>query len=191
MVGIGSVCRRDVHGKDGIAAILTAVDDVLPRHVKVHLFGAKSGALAALGGHRRLASVDSMAWDSAARAQRRTGRDMDFRIQHMETWAGRQQCIASSVRPGSAVLGSLSGPSGPRGRLEGDDLVLEALALQYADLVMGGEVEYRDAVHMCRYDGIVAIAKLGLYGWSASMCDDFNAMCDGFGDRVEQLRALR
>jgi len=38
LVGIGSVCRRDVHGKHGIAAILAALDGVLPRHVKVHLF---------------------------------------------------------------------------------------------------------------------------------------------------------
>ena len=189
MVGIGSVCRRDVHGKNGIAAILAAVDDVLPRHVTVHLFGVKSGALEALGGHRRLASVDSMAWDSAARAERRTGRDMGFRIQHMEKWAGRQKSIAASVRPGSVARGWLSGASEVRGRLEGDDLVLEALALQYADLVMGGELDYRDAVHQCHYDGIVAVAKLRLYGWSTAMLDDFNAMCDGFGDRVDHLRA--
>jgi hypothetical protein len=185
LVGIGSVCRRPVSGKHGIAAILAAVDDFLPRHVKVHLFGAKSGALAALGGHRRLASVDSMAWDAGARAERRTDRDMAFRIQHMDSWAARQTLIAVHARPGSTVRTKVFEPAD---RLEGDDLVLEALALQYADLIIGGELEYRDAVHMCEYDGVVAIAKLRLYGWSTSTLDDFNAMCDGFGDRVEQLR---
>ena len=189
MVGIGSVCRRDVHGPNGVAAILAAVDDVLPRHVKVHLFGVKSEALAALGGHRRLASVDSMAWDSAARAERRTGRDMDFRIHHMATWAGRQERIAASVRRVAVTPSSQPDPSRLCHRPKGDDLVLEALALQYADLVMGGELDYRDAVHQCHYDGVVALAKLRLYGWSTSMLDDFNEMCDGFGDRVDQMRS--
>jgi hypothetical protein len=188
LVGIGSVCRRPVGGMDGIAAILDAVDGFLPWHVKVHLFGAKSEALAALGGHRRLASVDSMAWDAGARAERRTGRDMAFRIQHMDSWAARQTRIAADVRPGSAVRPRLLEPAD---RVEGDDQVLEALALQYADLIIGGELEYRDAVHMCHYDGVVAIAKLRLYGWSTSTLDDFNAMCAGFGDRLEQLRTAR
>ena len=42
-----------------------------------------------------------------------------------------------------------------------------------------------------RYDGVVAVAKLHLYGWSTAMLEDFNAMCDGFGDRVEQMQARR
>jgi hypothetical protein len=113
---------------------------------------------------------------------------MAFRIQHMDSWAARQTRIAADVRPGSAVRPR---PLEPADRVEGDDLVLEALALQYADLLIGGELEYRDAVHMYQYDGVVAIAKLHLYGWSKSTLDDFNAMCDGFGDRVEQLRAAR
>jgi len=187
MVGIGSVCRRAVLGKDGIAAILAAVDDVLPLHCKVHLFGVKSAALEALGGHPRIASVDSMAWDAAARAERRTGRDMAFRIQHMEAWSSRQLRIAAAIRPGSGVRASLFAPPNLGGRLERDDLVLEALALQYADLVMGDELEYKDAVHQCHYDGVVAIAKLRLYGWSTSMLEEFNSMCDGFGDRVAEL----
>jgi hypothetical protein len=104
---------------------------------------------------------------------------MDFRVQHMAAWAERQQLIAAAVRPGDVARPSPSGSVAPRDRLEGDDLVREALALQYADLVMGGELDYRDAVHQCRYDGLVAIAKLRLYGWSTSMCEDFNSMCDG------------
>lgn len=191
LVGIGSVCRRHVHGKDGISAILAAVDDVLPPHVKVHLFGVKSAALESLGGHPRIASVDSMAWDAAARAERRSGRDLDFRIQHMEAWSSRQRRIAASVRPGSGVRTRLFAPAELGARLEGDDLVLEALALQYADLVIGGELDYRDAVHQCHYDGVVAIAKLHLYGWSTSMLEEFNAMCDGFGDRVAALMPAR
>jgi hypothetical protein len=33
--------------------------------------------------------------------------------------------------------------------------------------------------------------QLHLFEWSTSTLDDFNAMCDGFGDWVEQLRAAR
>lgn len=61
------------------------------------MFGVKSTAMSALAHHPRLASVDSMAWDFAARCDRRTGRDMDFRIQHMHRWAQSQAAIASAA----------------------------------------------------------------------------------------------
>jgi hypothetical protein len=71
LVGIGSVCRRNLHGEDGILAILDAIDGILPAHVKVHLFGVKSAALAHLADHPRVYSADSMAWDFAARQNAR------------------------------------------------------------------------------------------------------------------------
>ncbi|PLX77030.1 MAG: hypothetical protein C0607_02810 [Azoarcus sp.] len=83
LIGIGSVCRRQVHGGAGILAILEAVDAILPKHVRVHLFGVKSTVFDLIAHHPRVASVDSMAWDVQARAERRTGRNMDFRIGHL------------------------------------------------------------------------------------------------------------
>lgn len=189
LVGIGSVCRRPVHGHDGILAILEAVDAVLPPHVRLHLFGVKSAALAMLAHHPRVASVDSMAWDVQARAERRTGRDMEFRIGHMQAWADRQQGIASRPQPGAGVQSMLFDPAEFGGFSGTDELVLEALALQYADLVMSGDLEYRDAVHHCHYDGVIALAKVRLYGLNDETLADFDDMLAGFGEKVFELRS--
>ena len=185
LVGIGSVCRRAVHGPDGILAILDAVNRVLPPHVKLHLFGVKSSALDYLAHHPRIASVDSMAWDVAARAERRTGRDMAFRIDHMQAWAERQQRIASQPRQlGAQSL--LFDPAEFGGLTTTEEAILEALALRYADLIMSGDLEYRAAVHQCQYDGTTALAMFRMRGLDSSLCEDFNDIIAGFGDAVAE-----
>lgn len=70
LVGVGSVCRRQVFGSDGLIAVINRLDRGLPAHVRVHLFGVKGAAIAKLRGHPRVASVDSMAWDFACRRDR-------------------------------------------------------------------------------------------------------------------------
>jgi hypothetical protein len=67
LVGVGSVCRRNIYGKDGLLAVLAAIDQVLPPHVKLHFFGVKGAALDAIGSHPRFASMDSSAWNYDAR----------------------------------------------------------------------------------------------------------------------------
>lgn len=68
LVGIGSVCRRHLHGEEGLIALLDALDRELPERVRLHLFGVKGQALQHLGRWRgRIASADSMAWDYRAR----------------------------------------------------------------------------------------------------------------------------
>lgn len=188
LVGLGSVCRRHVHGSDGILAILEAVDAVLPRHVRLHLFGVKSTVLKLLANHPRVASVDSMAWDVQARVERRTGRDMDFRIGHMQAWTDKQRSIAASPPPFAGLQAMLFDPADFGGFTTTDDLVLEALARVYADLVMGGEIEYRDAVHMCQYDGTTALAILRREGLSSDTLAEFDDMLDGFGAMVAYLQ---
>lgn len=189
LIGIGSVCRRHVHGSDGILAILQAVDAVLPAHVRFHMFGVKSSALNMLAHHPRVASVDSMAWDVQARVERRTGRDMDFRIGHMEAWADRQQSIAARACHRAGVQTMLFDPAEFGGFFTLELVVLEALALQYADLIMSGDLDYKDAVYQCQQDGVLAIAKLRIYGFTADTLADFDAMLDGFGSRVAALQA--
>lgn len=103
LLGVGSVCGREVEGPEGVLAVLDALHQELPRGVKLHLFGAKGDVLRYL--HLfpgRVASIDSMAWDTAAR--RAAGRirkkrgvfspqhsdffscDMAWRRQHMRQW---------------------------------------------------------------------------------------------------------
>jgi queuine/archaeosine tRNA-ribosyltransferase len=93
LVGVGSVCRRDVHGEAGVIAIVRHLDGILPPHVRLHLFGVKSGALAQLAAHPRVESTDSMAWDFSARMIcRKAGApfSMDVRTSEMHRWAGQQ-----------------------------------------------------------------------------------------------------
>jgi hypothetical protein len=86
MVGVGSVCRRHLHGPDGLIAIMGALDRVLPAGTVVHLFGAKGNALPALAaaglGHR-VGSTDSMAWDASVRRAMPVGRTQVMRARAM------------------------------------------------------------------------------------------------------------
>lgn len=102
LVGIGSVCRRHIHGPNGLITVLREVDSFLPPHCKLHLFGVKSSAIAYLVGdgrparraseryRDRILSLDSMAWEASARVGRRTGRTMEYRLGHLDAWMQRQ-----------------------------------------------------------------------------------------------------
>lgn len=97
IVGVGSVCRRSLRGDDGILRVVGALDQALPAHVRLHLFGVKSSALAALAGHPRIASVDSQAWGTAARTQAvQTGTACTnaMKIESMTHWAASQRAAA-------------------------------------------------------------------------------------------------
>lgn len=89
LVGVGSMCRRQVRGPAGIFAVLRVLDTVLPRHVKLHLFGVKGQALDGLRGHPRIESVDSQAWDRAARwraAKERRPCDIALKTEELQRW---------------------------------------------------------------------------------------------------------
>lgn len=188
LVGLGSVCRRHVDGPDGVLAILDAVDAVLPEGVRLHLFGVKSGALALLAKHPRVAAADSMAWDLKARAERRTGRDMAFRIGHMHRWMARQTDAITSPPACAALPRCLFEPGALGGAISSlENLVLEALALQYADLLMEGQLEYRDAVWYAFKDGVDAVAKLRVQGLSDDLFAEYDDDMAGFGERFREL----
>lgn len=68
LVGVGSVCRRELHGPEGLLTILAVLHRELPAGVRLHLFGVKGSLLGHLERFGdRIASVDSMAWDDRAR----------------------------------------------------------------------------------------------------------------------------
>lgn len=188
LVGVGSVCRRHLHGPDGLYAILAAIDRELPPHVKLHLFGVKSSALGQLASHPRVASSDSMAWDFGARCERRTGRDMDFRIEKMHEWAGGQKEVIDLALERREMEGVELAADAVQFfpqqsfafEADGWDLALEALAWCYGDLVRAGDIEYRSAILHGRQDaymlrgmainnGLVeAVASMGdeMYGYA-------------------------
>ena len=188
LVGLGSMCRRSVGGSDGVLAILDAVDRVLPAHVKLHLFGVKSTALEQVVHHPRVASMDSMAWDVRARVARRTGRDMAFRIEHMQAWTVEQQRIVSAPPACTGLQTMLFDPATFQGIGDDEAVVLEALTLQYADLVRSCDMEYRDAVWHSMRDGVTAIAMLrndGLNDATLARLDE--ELFSGLADRVDAL----
>lgn len=67
LVGVGSVCRRELLGPVGVFAVVAALDRLLPAGVTLHLFGQKGDALPELRESARVGSVDSCAWDDRAR----------------------------------------------------------------------------------------------------------------------------
>lgn len=90
VVGIGSMCRRGIHGPEGLIAVVRHLDRVLPIGVRLHLFGVKGSALPwLLPFAQRVASIDSQAWGTAARREaHRSGRSKTdvFAADHMERW---------------------------------------------------------------------------------------------------------
>ena len=94
LVGVGSMCRRPIHGPEGLIAVVDHLDRVLPPRVGLHLFGVKGDALPYLMPfQRRVASIDSQAYGVAARsAARRAGQPKTDELvaTHMERWVCAQ-----------------------------------------------------------------------------------------------------
>lgn len=95
LVGLGSVCRRNLRGPDGVLEIVRRLDVRLPAHVKLHLFGVKGDAIPIFLGHPRIQSVDSMAWDQAARRELAMPRTVEKRVGFMLDWWRRQTSHAN------------------------------------------------------------------------------------------------
>lgn len=124
LVGVGSVCRRDLRGPFGLWAVLEVLDRVLPAHVGLHLFGVKSDAINELAGWPRVVSVDSQAWDRGLRGDLQSARRQAVdggatmaeanamirssdraRADRMVRWHGEQVGrLASGARPGQIPL---------------------------------------------------------------------------------------
>jgi hypothetical protein len=102
LVGIGSVCRRNVEGPYGLLTVVDRLDRGLPKHTMLHLFGVKGTGVFALRGHPRVHSTDSMAWDFACRRERgQLPYSIETRIQWMRRWYGEQ--VIGLSRPGWAM----------------------------------------------------------------------------------------
>lgn len=96
LVGVGSVCARPLRGRNGLEAVLEAIDRDLPPHVRLHLFGVKGKVLNHIQEHPRLQSrvhsMDSLAWDFRARKminvrRREQEQQLGFRLdKHHPLW---------------------------------------------------------------------------------------------------------
>ncbi|BBD03547.1 MULTISPECIES: deazapurine DNA modification protein DpdA family protein [Sphingomonadaceae] len=95
IIGVGSMCRRDIHGPEGLMAVIEHLDTILPAGIRLHAFGVKGAALPFLTAFSaRVASIDSQAYGIAARrdAYRRGVPKSDIMVaDHLERWLRAQQ----------------------------------------------------------------------------------------------------
>jgi len=108
LIGVGSVCGREIHGPEGVLPVLDVLHAELPPETRLHLFGVKGDVLPFLWRYgSRVHSIDSMAWDDAARKEAQKIRkrrgvfdsahpeffscDLEHRRKHMRTWYQTQQ----------------------------------------------------------------------------------------------------
>jgi hypothetical protein len=104
LVGVGSVCRRNLTGPDNLYRIVDALKEALPPHVGFHLFGVKSTALATLKDRTRIVSADSMAWNYAARREafaKRIPKTKELLCENMTNWVERQRIM---TKPGAQLV---------------------------------------------------------------------------------------
>lgn len=89
------MCRRDIHGPEGLIAVIDHLDRVLPAGIRLHAFGVKGTALPFLLPYRhRVASIDSQAYGvGARRAALRGGTSKTdaFVANHLEQWVDAQR----------------------------------------------------------------------------------------------------
>ena len=95
VVGVGSMCRREIHGPEGLIAVIDHLDQILPAGIRLHGFGVKGSALPfLLPFQHRIASIDSQAYGISARqAALRAGVSKTDNIvaDHMQHWVTGQQ----------------------------------------------------------------------------------------------------
>ncbi|MGF7156217.1 deazapurine DNA modification protein DpdA family protein [Novosphingobium gossypii] len=105
-IGIGSMCRRDIHGPEGLVAVVEHLDRILPAGVRLHCFGAKGTALPYLKAFGdRVASIDSQAYGIAARhdaLKQGISKTDRFVADHMTRWFLQQKRLATCAAPCAA-----------------------------------------------------------------------------------------
>lgn len=102
LVAVGSVCRRNLEGPNGLIAVVGKLDGKLPPHVKLHLFGVKGAAVGRLKDHPRFASMDSQAWARAARWEAHdSGEPCDgaMRKRNLDQWNTKQHAMLANPNP--------------------------------------------------------------------------------------------
>lgn len=146
LIGVGSMCRRQLAGETGIIACVEAIDRELGDHAaRLHLFGLKGAAAAALRGHPRVASIDSQAYGVRARRlawEEGCSKTDEFLADVMEAWYRRLQArlaepgwkrrLAPIERPLLAPVGSPF-----------EERLAEARE-ELRDLIASGELDYND-----------------------------------------------
>lgn len=143
-VGVGSICRREINGPEGLIAVVEHLDRVLPPGVALHLFGVKGTALPYLLPFRdRVASIDSQAYGVAARQEAlRSGiSKTDAMVaDHLEAWVLRQHQRLTE-KPKRMAIQAAAAQTWRR--LSPWEKALADARSEIRDLIEAGELDFR------------------------------------------------
>lgn len=187
LVGIGSVCRRHLHGPDGVLAIMSVLDRELPAGVQAHMFGLKgAGTLGVLmrGFPGRIASTDSMAYDMGVRRAMPTGRTQEIRGLAMMEWHERETRQLQGAAPALPFVPRVERERSAR------EIALDALGGSFGDLLVDGDLEYRDGRHYVSKDSSLVswlIQSHGPQAFEAEEPENDYGLGSSYGDIREAL----
>lgn len=153
VLGVGSVCRRQVGGTDGVLRVVDTLDRALgDAPARLHLYGVKSEAMHALRDHPRVASVDSQAYgQTARRAAFAAGQSKTdaFLARHMVAFQRRQVALLAELGQGArSPFFPVALPESPVDPIEAR---VAAAADELRALHETGEVEWGDLGPLSAY----------------------------------------
>ncbi|MBD2745999.1 hypothetical protein IC232_04720 [Microvirga sp. BT688] len=146
IVGVGSMCRRHLHGPQGILQVIETLDrELRGTDIRLHLFGLKGVGAAELRHHPRVATVDSQAYGTKARVEAREAgisKTNQFLARIMTEWYLKQvealQAPAGENRHPPALLDLRMPP--PLNPLEAR---LHQAREQMRELLEAGEIDWQ------------------------------------------------
>lgn len=148
-IGVGSMCRRSIHGPEGLIAVVDHLDQVLPAGVRLHLFGVKGTALPFLLPYQhRIASIDSQAYGiSARRAAYSAGLSKTDGVvaDHLEQWLlAQQRRLRAPARrlPQEVQMGPDTPPVDPW------EAAISQARTEIRDLIESGDLDHDELTAM-------------------------------------------
>lgn len=149
VIGVGSMCRRDTEGPNGIVAVVDALDRRLPPGVTLHIFGVKSSGGEQIAFMDRIASIDSQAYGITARQKAQEMRRHDpsfsksnaFTAKIMEEWYLSQVNRMAKSKPASFQAGFTFGATDDQPMTIGEALELRARA-EINQMIEDGDLDH-------------------------------------------------
>jgi hypothetical protein len=153
LVGVGSMCRRHVHGENGILRIVDELDRAFAgTDVRLHLFGLKSDGMAAVRGHPRIASCDSQAYGLAARHQARKDRCAKTDAMLAATMANWYRTQRQALdRPDFTFRPPVPAPMAAATKITSVEARIAAAAEELRRLHESGEIGWTDLSSLAAY----------------------------------------
>ena len=143
VIGVGSMCRREIAGPEGVVAIFEHLDRILPSTVRLHGFGVKGSALPYLTPLApRIASIDSQAFGGSARreALRRGISKTDALVaDHLERWL----CVQHArLREPAAPLRRTEADAAPAASNDPWEIAIAAARSEIRAQIEDGDLEH-------------------------------------------------